>query len=136
MCAAVERLKGCSVQVRDTSQADQQSSESQEIGLLNRLHPGQDRPPVALPAGLVDADQMDATFDTQAFAITLKSRPQGDSCSVSLHMCQGISGEQRCRMVRPGSRHSARGHRHSIHTVGYAVDYRYIDLPWSVSPSS
>ena len=32
-------------------------------------------PPVALPARMVDVDQLGATFNTQAFDITLKSRP-------------------------------------------------------------
>ena len=50
---------------------------------------------------------------------------------MSSHMYRGIPGEQRLDTVRPGSRHSTRGHRYSIHTVAYAVHYGYIDLPRS-----
>ena len=48
---------------------------------------------------------------------------------MSSHMYRGIRGEQRFDTVRPGSQHSTKGHRYSIQTVGYAVHYRYIDLP-------
>ena len=48
---------------------------------------------------------------------------------MSSHMYRGIPVEPWLDTVGPGSRHSTRGHRFSIHTVGYAVHYRYNDLP-------
>ena len=51
---------------------------------------------------------------------------------MSSHMYRGIPVEPWLDTVGPGSRHSTKGHRFSIQTVGNAVHCRYIDLPQSV----